>query len=392
MSDGSRGFFEFYREYAKSGIHAASAALLTAFGLLTTINRVFMAVAVGVYILPLLYFYVTSNGHETDADSEHEESTDETPVADPASGDETPVDVESERTGETETETEPTWRTIDAPVDGTLYDVVATAGGAVAVGAGGVVLTHDGDWELVLEEGPGAAGETLRGVAASDDGRAVWFAGDGGALGVYDTEVSRHTDFSAPANITNTWDDIAVIGPAGKERVFLVNGSGQVLRGEREDGAPPTWDEPVKPGSGSSMSAIEFATDTVGFCCDTNGTVLTTTDGGVEYAVVGIDDADALTDIAPVSADRATVTATDGTLHRYDGSVWTPHPVSDGSLTAIARRGEEEIVVDDTGTIFGRDGSDWKRESSVNTQLRGVAVLDDGAVAVGDEGRIVDRR
>lgn len=343
MSDGSRGFFEFYREYAQSGIHAASAALLTAFGLLIPVNRAFLAVAVGVYIIPLLYFYVTSNGSEGDTDSERTASTDETPInEDPASGDDASVDVERDRTGETETE--PTWRAIDAPVNGTLYDVVSTDGGAVAVGAGGVVLTGSSDWELVLEEGPGAAGETLRGVAASDDGQAVWFAGDGGALGVYDTNDGRHTDFSAPADITNTWEDIAVIGPASEERVFLVNGSGQVLRGERDGSGPVSWDSPIKPGSGSSMSAIEFATDTVGFCCDTNGTVLTTTDGGVEYAAVGINDADALTDIAPVSADRATVTATDGTVHRYDGSVWTPRPVSDGSLSAIARHDEEEIV------------------------------------------------
>lgn len=386
MTNGSNGFFEFYREYAKSGVHAASAALLTAFGLLSSINRAFVAVAVGVYVLPLLYFYITSTRRDkTGTESEHEELA-ETPINEDArTVDEAPA--ENERAEES------TWRDIDAPIDGTLHDVVSSDSGAVAVGAGGVVLTGDSDgWTTVLEDGPGAAGETLRGVAASDDGRAVWFAGDGGALGVYDTEDGRHTDVSAPADITNTWEDIAVIGSAGEETVFLVSSSGQVLRGEHGVGDPVLWDSPIKPGSGSSMSAIEFATDTIGFCCDTNGAVHATDDGGDEYATVGIDDADALTDIAPVTKDRATVTAVDGTVHRYDGSVWTPLSVSDGSLTAIARRGDKGSVVDDTGTVFVRDDSDWKQETSVNSPLRGIALLDNGAVAVGDDGRIVERR
>jgi len=51
------------------------------------------------------------------------------------------------------------------------------------------VLARGADsWESVLEDGPSANGETLRGVDATDDGQAVWFAGDGGALGHYDIE------------------------------------------------------------------------------------------------------------------------------------------------------------------------------------------------------------
>lgn len=402
MSDRPRSFFEFYREYAQSGVHAASAALLTVFGLLTTIHRAFLIVAVMAYVLPLLYSYLIYNRHHGDTDTEHT-ATDEPSTDDERTRDQLRIGTETETEIGTEREHRSgieeaveTWRVVDTPIDGVLNDVVSTDTGAitaVAVGAGGIVLARNSAWETVLEDGPGAAGQTLRGVATSDDGRAVWFAGDGGALGVYDVESGHHTDFSAPADITDTWTDVAVTGPAGAETMYLTNGSGQILRGRPGD--PLSWDSPVKPGGGSSISAIDFATDTVGFCCDTNGTVLATSDGGNEYEEVGIDDADALTDIASTT-DTVTVTASDGTVYRYDGAVWTPLSVSDGSLTAITRHGEEGIAVDDTGDIFARDDSEWNREASpVNTSLRGVALLDSTvgvAVAVGDTGCIVERR
>ncbi|WP_266079640.1 hypothetical protein [Haladaptatus caseinilyticus] len=52
-----RGLWEFYREYTHTAIHAASAAALTAFGLLIFINRVFVVLAIAAYVLPPIILY-----------------------------------------------------------------------------------------------------------------------------------------------------------------------------------------------------------------------------------------------------------------------------------------------------------------------------------------------
>ena len=68
-----------------------------------------------------------------------------------------------------------TWKAVDSPASATLYDVVRTAYGPCAVGKRGRVLgrSSDGDWGVVVENGPSARGETLYCAAATDDGAAV---------------------------------------------------------------------------------------------------------------------------------------------------------------------------------------------------------------------------
>jgi hypothetical protein len=51
------GLWEYYREYTHTAIHTASAAALTAFGLLIFIDRLFVALAIAAYILPPLILY-----------------------------------------------------------------------------------------------------------------------------------------------------------------------------------------------------------------------------------------------------------------------------------------------------------------------------------------------
>ena len=52
-----RGLWVYYREYTHTAIHAASAAALTAFGLLIFVNRLFALLAIAAYVFPPVILY-----------------------------------------------------------------------------------------------------------------------------------------------------------------------------------------------------------------------------------------------------------------------------------------------------------------------------------------------
>lgn len=420
---GLHGFFAYYRIYARSGIHAASAAALTALiGLASFVNRWFVVLAIAVYILPPVFLYLTAEGEHvpsvtddshdvaTDADAgrwENERAPSEeagqcgrvaeseegpTTTADPESTvdtdvDETPDAADSDRKG-----TDFGWAEVDVPTDATLSDVVVDAwAGAYAVGEAGVVLARRADgWECVLDHGPAAESEPLNGVDATDDGTRVWFAGDNGAFGRYDHAESRHTDHSAPDDRTGTWADVAVTGRAGEERLYLVNGSGEVLRGTNDAGAI-TWDEPAKPGGGSSITSVVFDGER-GYLCDTNQGVYETTDGGKSYETIGIEGANTgFTDVA--AAEEVVVAGGDGSIFRHDGTNWTTLHASESALSAIDRVGEKGLAAGDGGAVYELREGDWEStETPVEDALQGVVVGEDiPDISVGTDGTIIER-
>jgi photosystem II stability/assembly factor-like uncharacterized protein len=377
-----RDFGAFYREYAQTEIHAISAAALTLFGLLTFIHPGFVVVAISAYVLPPVYVYLT-----TREDSDTNRETRETPFKD--------SNTESETHSSSDTDTEIGWVEIDTPTDEPLYDVAISNNGPYAVGADGTVLARrSGDWEQVLKEGPMVQSNDLRGVDISSDGRNVWFAGDSGVLAQYDTEVDRLTDYSAPEDNTSNWEDIAVTGSAGKESIYLVTGSGEVLRGVTVEGNIQ-WGNTVKPGSGSSMTSVEFTDTECGYLCDTNETVYETTNAGESYEVIGIDDANcSFTDIAAPSPERVIVSGDDGTMLRYDGeSNWTKLSVGDHAITAIDTRNDDGLASGEQGTIYERTSSGWEGETTlINSTLHGIALgKDTPDVAVGDSGTVIHK-
>lgn len=282
------------------------------------------------------------------------------------------------------------WVEADAPTDETLLDAVLAGQDAYAAGENGVLLTRseDEEWKPALESGPAAESTTLRGVDITEDGEAVWVAGDGGVLGRYDPTTTRHTDHSAPEGITDNWSGLAVAGAAGEERVALVNGSGQVLFGEY-DGSEVEWGEPIKPGSGSSMSAIEFLDESTGYCCDTNAGVYRIE--GSEFERIGIENASGF-DGLTATEDAVAVASDDGTLQRFDGSVWTPVRVSETALSGLDTDGEEWLAVGAGGAIHGSRESDWEAvDSPTEADLFAVAV-GDPPVVVGAGGTVLERR
>ncbi|WP_126662277.1 sialidase family protein [Haloterrigena salifodinae] len=343
---------------------------------------------------------------ESDDSIERDETTGSSDTAESTAADETPGAATRDAREEPAPKSEREWHTVDAPTDATLRDVAVAAvddtadsSAAYAVGDGGVVLADAGDeWTAVIADGPAAGGNDLRGVDATADGEAVWVAGDSGALGRIDAETGRHTDFTAPEDITDNWLGVAVGGASGAETILLINGSGAVLRGTYGadgDGRALEWTGPEKPGSGSSLSGVAFADDAVGYCCDTNDGVFETTDGGESFDRVGLEGADGtLTDVATAGRDDCLVSADDGVVHRYDGPTWTPERVADDSLTGIARREERAMACAADGAVHERAGgaAGWERtDTDAASALLAVSLGAARAVAVGEDGTIVAR-
>ncbi len=408
------GFVAFYRQYTKTWLHALATAALTAFGMLTFVHRGFAIVAVTAYVIPPIVLYLReSDGRAiasstgTDSTVEEVAETGSSPTAETASE---PTNGDSDRPASTanntdhshdaEADTEkPRWTAVRTPTETTLFDAVVTDAGAFAVGQGGVLLADDAgtesdsDWGVVLEDGPGAKERDLFGVDATDG--AVWFVGDGGSLGRLDAESRRHTDYSAPAGLTDNWTDIAVAGTSDDATILLANGAGQVLRGRFRDG-DLALDDPQKPGSGSSICAVAFADQSVGYCCDTNDSVFETTDEGESFRRIGIESVGGtLTDIGARTRSDCAVTDDAGVLHRYDDGNWTPKRLGDSPLRSLAW-GEFSVACEAGGGVHERDEradstAEWERITTTAESLHGAAVGSERAIAVGEEGAVVVR-
>ncbi|WP_227374958.1 hypothetical protein [Haladaptatus halobius] len=87
-----RGLWNYYRNYTHTAVHAASAAALTAFGLLIFIDRLFVVLAIVAYIAPPLILY--SIGSDIGRESDAREIATDRPV--PARGIETNASTNSE--------------------------------------------------------------------------------------------------------------------------------------------------------------------------------------------------------------------------------------------------------------------------------------------------------
>lgn len=424
-------FGVFFRRYTKTWMHAIATAGLTAFGLLTIFHRGFVVLALACYVVPPIVLYLSrrrddSTGSSTESptdaaladqsESDQRTESDSRPLEpSPANREPEPrAEAERESTADTDTGTpatrapetesddddesdaEPRWTAVDTPTDATLFDAAVGKGGPIAVGEGGIILKRDaGDWRTLLEDGPNATGQDLRGVDVTNDGEIAWVAGDGGAVGRLELSSGRHTDYSAPDGHTDNLAGLAVAGMSGDETILLINGSGEVLRGRYREGEL-SWDGPVKPGSGSSLSSVDLVDASIGYCCDTNDGVFETADGGRTFETVGLESADGTpTGIAAGGRGDCHVSTDAGVVHRYDGSTWTPERLGEVALTGIARRGEHLVVCSEDGAVHERSGptADWVQfETGVGERLEASAIEDDQAVAVGGSGTILERR
>lgn len=290
------------------------------------------------------------------------------------------------------------WVEAESPTEKSLNDATETAEGPFAVGGGGdVIARRQGGWRKVVEYGPQARSRRLTGVDVTSDGRAIWFVGDSGVIGEYDVATETLTNYSAPKGKTSTWEDCAVAGNAGEnERLYFVNGSGELLTGVRQDSGAIEYENVIKPGGGSTTPSIDFHSRKDGHVCSTSQFVAETTDSGNHFQRIGVDSAgEAFYDIASVGRKDVNVAAGNGIVYRYDGFRWTPHVVDDDrqAIRALDRDNQEGLAAGSGGKVYERQSAgQWQRvQTPVTAKLKGVIRGTMYDVAVGSGGTIVER-
>lgn len=277
------------------------------------------------------------------------------------------------------------WRSVETPVDEALHGVV-TADVPYAAGGNGVLIRGGADgWELVFDGGPTGNGNDLYGAGVTDDGERVWVVGASGAIGEYDTTTGSLEDYSAPNDVTNNFNSVAVTGEAGDANVYVAGDSGKIYY-SFENGETGSWNE-VTPGSGAAVHDIDFHGDRAGNAVDGDQTVFSTDDGGT-YDPIGIEDADhefhGLTAAAP---DAVTVVGEGGTVLDYDGAGWTRTDLGDAQLNSVSDR---DLVAGEGGTVFRR-ADRWAQETTpTGTNLADI-VAGDTDVAVGAGGVVLEK-
>ena len=290
------------------------------------------------------------------------------------------------------------WTEAKSPTTKTLYGVVDTVEGPFAVGAGGDVLARQkSGWQKVVEYGPQARSRPLTAVDVTSEGKAIWFVGGSGVIGEYDVVTQTLTNYSAPKGKTSTWEGCSVRGKSGEnERLYFVNGSGELLIGVRQKSGAVKYLNVIKPGGGSTIPAIDFRSRKNGHVCSTSQFVAKTTNGGKKWQRIGIDfSGTGYFDVASVGPKDVNVAAGGGIVYRYDGFRWTPHVIDDGrqAIRGIDRDGEKGLAAGSGGKTYERQSAgQWKRfQTPVTTKLTSVARGKTHDVAVGASGTIVER-
>jgi hypothetical protein len=284
------------------------------------------------------------------------------------------------------------WLTVDAPDGGTLYDVVVTRAGPIAVGESGRVLARRNDaWGTVVDDGPGGNGSELLAAAVTDDGQRMWAAGSSGAVARYDTATGQLDDLSAPLEKTSTWEAVAATGRTGGERVHLVNGSGELLSGQVRNGTV-RWGKVTKPTGGESATTIDYAR-TTGYIGDTAGSVYRTKGSG--WSPVGVGGADATVhDLAAATPRLVNVVTHEGSIYLYTGYNWLALAEAEDPLHAIDRREGRGVAGGHGGTVYELVDDGWEvQDTPTDAKLYGVAVgrYTYADVAVGENGTVMER-
>ena len=286
------------------------------------------------------------------------------------------------------------WTTAETPTEETLYDVEYTINNAYAVGGGGIVIKRtDGGWETILDGGPTGNGNGLRGSDVTDDEERLWFVGESGAIGEYDVTTGDLNDHSAPNDVTNNFNDVAVTGPAGDANVYVAGDSGKIYY-SFENGESGTWDS-ITPGSGSEINAIDFYGDRSGHAVDGNQTVFQT-DDGTSYDKLGIEDANFnFYGVDSDGSDDVTVSGGGGSIYRWNGNEWRRVDTGDADLRDIEREDTGGLTVGGGGKVYRYDGTEWTQEETpVGDNLKGVLRGDDHLyerdIAVGASGTVIE--
>lgn len=281
------------------------------------------------------------------------------------------------------------WRSVSPPTTVTLHSVTTTSRGPHAVGGKGHLLIREsGSWHVGFDDGPNAQDRDLLTIAATDDGKRVWFGGRSGAFGYYDVAEGEKHDYSQPAGTTASIDALAVAGEAGEEKLLI--GGDTVRPGYVED-CKPAWDDPVAVQGDGTVLSLTADTEGYGYATTNDGRVFRTTPNS-EWKQLGIANVQEKLPTVTVTADYVWVGGTSGRLYRYDreAATWTTLDVADTAIRAIAGTGDALFAVGDGGHISVRvEANTW--ESIMTPTSRDLLdATESPDVAVGREGTVLE--
>ncbi|WP_276271222.1 WD40/YVTN/BNR-like repeat-containing protein [Haloarcula litorea] len=280
------------------------------------------------------------------------------------------------------------WESVETPIDRDVNDVVYSAAGAYAVAGGGIIVERtDEGWQTVLRGGVGGNGNGLTGASVTDDGERLWVVGKSGAIGEYDVSTGSLNDFSAPNDVTNNFNGVAVTGEAGEANVYVAGDSGKIYY-SFDNGE--TFDQ-VTPGSGSEINAIDFYGPRAGHAVDGNQVVFETDDGS-SYDRIGLQDANVnLYGVDADGADDVWVAGGGGMVFHYDGAGWTPADTGDADLRDVEVDDGAGYTVGGGGKVYALSGGVWSpQQTPTGANLEAVAIgpVD---VAVGASGVVLEK-
>lgn len=284
------------------------------------------------------------------------------------------------------------WTSVKSPIDKNIYDVEYTDEGAYAVAGGGIVLKRTSSgWKKVIDGGPSGNGNDLYGADVTDDGERLWFVGASGAVGEYNVNTKTLIDHSNPKDTGNNFNDVAVTGNAGEANLYAAGDSGSVFF-SFDNGKSQTWDS-VKPGSGSSLQAIDFHGNKSGHVVDTNQKVFETDDGET-WDAIGIGDAGV--NFYGTDSDAANdvwVSGGNGKVFQWNGNQWMPNDLGDASLRDIEVTDGDTagLTVGSGGNIFKLDGSSWQQQQTPTGSNLKAVVRGNPDIAVGASGTILEK-
>lgn len=299
-----------------------------------------------------------------------------------------------------DSETDPgRWVPVDSPTNVTLRDLTTSTNGPVAVGTQGVVLGRGRErWGVVLDDGPGAKGNTLHAVDSTDDGDRVWFAGGNGALGYYDLKDDDRTDLSKPRGNSNTFTALAVTGERGSEKFLVGDGSGNILPGDMTQGEAD-WGWSACPNGGNAIESLAHDDDGYGYAIDADSNVFMTTeeDG---WARIGVDDAQnsfydcSLADGVFLTGGGNGVAYETEDLGDHDTeATWTPYDLGGFTVYGLDAGKGGQLACGEGGNILVRVGDgDWEAGRYAGNKTLRAVLVDDPMVAVGSNGLILERR
>ncbi|MFC7166213.1 hypothetical protein [Halospeciosus flavus] len=284
------------------------------------------------------------------------------------------------------------WRTVEISVEETFRSATRTVNGPCAVGDDGVVVgrAKNGEWGVVVEDGPGADNRALHAVAATDDGKRVWFCGANGALGYYDLEKGERSNESEPLGQTDRFRSIAVVGKRGSEKLIVGSNAGTVVSAVA-DGEEVRFGAMARPAGATAINGAVGTADGVGYVLDESGDVFrTTAEEGWRH--VGVPEAETTYHALDAANGRLYVAGGNGCVSAYDreSGKWTPYDLDSTTFYGLAVDEDVALAVGGSGSVYRWHDDDWAAADTQTGKNLHDAVLGKHPIVVGVSGTALE--